>query len=560
MNRNKEFGVYISLGMDSRELMNLVLFENIMIAAAALVSGMFVGALFSRLFQMILISFLELKGIEFSLDSRSFLATILIFVVIFTINFFLMSRKLLRSDILNLLTAARKNQKNINMKRNVILGSLGVVILVISAFYLHAIAKNEELYSNPLGILSYMILAFIGVYLFISEGGILVLTLLKKSKFYYSNMLTMTQLQHKFNQNKKIIFILAILSTMNIFCVASPFSLLNICESIAKDNNSDLEFAVGEGIHENYEEVLKNNLTKEEIQERREIPLLIAQVFVDGEYQQVLIIDANTYNDNMRTQINVPTGSVVKVILDWEPSNGGYEKGDQLTFQYQEKPYTYEVVSSTNGKFLASSFCKNLLILNNTDYTDLANKATSSEQIRYCIISLTDWKSSKDAVMQIEETLESDGVPVNSVAQSYLELKQNYSVFLFAFSVLGILFFIAGGMVLYFRQYAELPEAKKIFAQLFKIGISLKETKTVISKQLLVIFYIPVIFGSYLGLTLIYLMTHLVGGVGVVKEFMTNASYVVLFYLISQVIFYFLTRRKYMNAIETYCIHGEYER
>lgn len=553
--RKKEFGVYISLGMNAKELKNLVLFENMIIAMAALVSGMLVGALFSRLFQMILISLLDVKDIEYSLDVRSFFVTILVFLIIFSINFYIMAKKIVRSDIQTLLTEARKNQKKGNIKRNSILACLGLVILVISSGYMIAIVSKEEWYSNPFGMLSYMLLSFLGVYLLILEGGILALTLIKKSKFYYSHLLSLTQLQHKYNQNRKIMFVLTILSTMNIFCVASPFSLLNLCETIAAENGSDLEFAVGEGMHENYEEVLRTYLKEDDIKEIIEIPLLLVET--GKELSKIPVLDVETYNRYMKTTIHVPRGRVSNVILGWEPSNGGYSKGDPYAFQFQDESYSYEVVSSGNGKFIASSYGENLLLMNKTDFDDFTNKATESNTIRYCIIRLNQWKEKQDAVLDIEKTLEMDGYQVNSVAGNYLELKQGYSVFLFVFSVLGLLFFIAGGTVLYFRQYSELPETKRVFAQLFPIGISLKETKAIISQQLIVIFYIPVIFGSYLGLTLIYLMTHLMGGVAFVEEFMKNASYVVLFYLLCQIIFYFMTRRKYVNSIEVSCIQGE---
>ena len=72
----------------------------------------------------------------------------------------------------------------------------------------------------------YMAVAFLGVYLSISKLGNLIIHLIKKSKYYYKNILSITELYHKFNQNKKIIFVLSVLSTMTIFLVASPFSLI----------------------------------------------------------------------------------------------------------------------------------------------------------------------------------------------------------------------------------------------------------------------------------------------------------------------------------------------
>jgi ABC-type antimicrobial peptide transport system permease subunit len=81
--RNKEFGVYISLGMNAKELRKLINMENIIVCGASLLAGIGVGTLFARLFQMVIMSLLEIKDIRFNLDYLPFLITISVFLLIF---------------------------------------------------------------------------------------------------------------------------------------------------------------------------------------------------------------------------------------------------------------------------------------------------------------------------------------------------------------------------------------------------------------------------------------------------------------------------------------------
>jgi putative ABC transport system permease protein len=73
--------------------------------------------------------------------------------------------------------------------------------------------------------------------------------------------------------------------------------------------------------------------------------------------------------------------------------------------------------------------------------------------------------------------------------------------------------------------------------------------RSIIGKELVVVFFLPLIFGTFLGLSLIYLMTHIVGGQSVMGEFFLNAFVVVGIYFVSQGLFYLITRNKYINEI-----------
>ena len=63
--RNKEFGIYMSLGMNEKDIKNLVLLENVLICIGSMVVGIAIGTLLSRLFQMVVLSMMEIDNIDF---------------------------------------------------------------------------------------------------------------------------------------------------------------------------------------------------------------------------------------------------------------------------------------------------------------------------------------------------------------------------------------------------------------------------------------------------------------------------------------------------------------
>ena len=153
----------------------------------------------------------------------------------------------------------------------------------------------------------------------------------------------------------------------------------------------------------------------------------------------------------------------------------------------------------------------------------------------------------EDTVEVFENALVDETLPVVSVEKTYLVLKQGYSVFFFVAIVLGILFFVSGGGVLYFKQFTELAETRKTFERLFKIGITEKEMRRVIGNELRVIFFLPLVFGTFMGIGLIRIMTFMMGGGFIVAEFIRNAWIVVGIYFVSQNLFYYLTKKKYIG-------------
>lgn len=89
--RGKEFGVYLTLGMTTRDLKKMIRRENIIIISISLSTGIAAGLLFSRMFYLILSK--VLVNIEYSISFNTF------FLQSLSSYLFLLSVHFLQRDI-----------------------------------------------------------------------------------------------------------------------------------------------------------------------------------------------------------------------------------------------------------------------------------------------------------------------------------------------------------------------------------------------------------------------------------------------------------------------------
>lgn len=548
--RNKEFGIYMSLGMNDKDIKNLVLLENMIIGGGSMVVGIAVGTLLSRLFQMVVLSMMEIDNIEFRLSLKSYIVTIGVYLIIFVIVFIETSMKMKKMSIDLLLKDARQREGVEYKKRDTVLGVFGFIIMIVSVISVAIIATNDKWNSNPAILVIYMIVSFSGLYMVINHGGNYIIHLVKKSKNYYQNLVSVTQIHHKFNQNKNIIYILSILSTMTIFLVASPFALLRLSEEIALMDPYNLEVIVGSKAYDISKEELEEAFSKYGIYKSLELPFLQGEIRLNGkdEKLQKPIMSVSNYNQIVEQNIILEEGECIHYILVWTPGLHGVVPDEQYDLLVGETRITVMMQDSIRSPWNIVAFGNDgVIIVNDKDYDKLQGMASKGNQYYYHGLQFKDWKNSSDRVVALKQQLnEKAEYPINSTITGYNDLKKGYSVFLFVTTVLGILFFVASGSVLYFKQFSEIEEIKKTFLQMYKIGITKKEISQIISKELLIIFYLPLVFGSYMGMSLMYLMTFIAGGGDIIKQFIQTASVVIGLYFILQSMFFFITKKRYM--------------
>lgn len=540
-NKKKELGIYMILGMDERNVRKILILEATIIAFASVLSGMLIGTLFSRYFQLIVVKLVDVERIRYQLTVLNFLIPLLVFGVIYVVCFFFSNRALKKEDISTIIKDNRRKTSKAYRKIDGVFALLGMLGICFSTIFILNVAGDNKINSKVWVFLSFIVSGYLGLYFLIRFGGKTLIHLLKKSRHYERKMLVVSEIDHKFGQNLKVMLILVVLASLIVMLVGSPISLVTISSDIAEDSSKDLQFASVLGYNEAYVSEL---LAQKELS-AHEISNLTYTQDTNGKIKPVTSV--SEYNSLMNTELVVNQGEIYNLITTWMPGTLGMEIGAFYELRCKEQTFTYQICESLKGgwEYLGLFPSDSILILSDEDYKIINS---SLEQVEVHTISfLNGWKDTAKLVSDLAKELGEEAF-ITSRIETYKELKNGYSVFLFVCCFMCFMFFVSSGSVMYFKQYNEVDEDKEQYKRLYKIGINDKEMKRNISIKLFVVYFVPML-GSIMGMLNMFYLSNLFGGSNIVGTFMKYAVVGAVLYGVSQLIFYIALRANYIREV-----------
>ncbi|MEB2464515.1 ABC transporter permease VirA, partial [Listeria monocytogenes] len=141
-----------------------------------------------------------------------------------------------------------------------------------------------------------------------------------------------------------------------------------------------------------------------------------------------------------------------------------------------------------------------------------------------------------------EPSLFSDNV--SSYYTNYHLISTVVGSLLFIGIFIGIVFFLATGSIIYFKLVTDAVSEKAKFEILFKLGVTEKEIRKIISKQVWPIFVIPLFFGIAHSMAALW---------GISVNLMDNIKYPVLIgtgiYIVCYTAYYFLCINSFTKIV-----------
>ncbi|OJG66704.1 hypothetical protein RV09_GL000851 [Enterococcus moraviensis] len=200
LKRGKEIGLYHLIGMRKGQISFLFFVETLILGAVSLVTGIFLGVIFSKLFSMILAKamFLQVESLFF-VSIPSMIQTGLVFVFMLIMVSLRSTWLIYRYQVTNLLKTVEKNavsSNNLSVVK-ICLGVIGVVFICIGYFLSYNVIRfGTALTHTRLGFagflvapLVFMFICIVGTYLFFKYTMSLIAYLFGKNKQnYYRNM------------------------------------------------------------------------------------------------------------------------------------------------------------------------------------------------------------------------------------------------------------------------------------------------------------------------------------------------------------------------------------
>lgn len=575
-NRSKEFGLYSILGLGRSQIQLLQVVEMLLFAVMNLIVGLVLGVLLNRLAFALLLKAMRFNvPISYEFQIASVIIIGILFSGIFVFLMILNAIKIRVSRPLELLREKKSGEKTGRFLS--IRALIGVVILG----YAYYISQSIE---SPIKALGWffvaVLLVVIATYILFDAGSIALLRFLKNRKtFYYRpiNFISVSNLIFRMRKNAMGLASICILSTMVLVTLGTTGSLqFGAQEVINKTSPTDFTFR---NMYRNPEE------TAEYSKEVKQLAAGTASKVTDfHEYSYILTAgnhEGNVLNTNFKNLGGLPEAMIVLVSVEDYNRNTGenltVKSGEMLLGEesFKKNPTFNQVSIGDNTISVAQvidvkNFSKIAVanpnitdhsyigILNEEDmvkavpyYSKDNDEGHRSYTRNYVALWNTSSKTDDEKQKELEAYQQSDiAGGIDGKIEIAQLLFQFYGSLLFLGILLAIAFSVGAVLVIYYKQISEGYEDRERFVILKKIGIDRPMIHQSINRQVLIVFFLPLLTAflhtalSYKIVSKIVLIFGIKGSIIGLTMLAVAGVFMIAYFLV-----YKITSREYFKII-----------
>ena len=533
--RQKEFGLYNILGMGKRNLVKILVWENVLTAVLSIAAGLLLGILFSKLAELAAIRILGGQtGFAIRVEPKPIIATTVLFLGIFLLIMLRMIFYIFRLRPVEMLKSENVGEKP--PKANWILAIIGAALLA-GAYYL-AVAVIDPL-SAMLMFFVAVVMVIIATYLLFISGSVALCKLLQKNKKYYyrtKHFVSLSSMIYRMKRNGAGLASICILSTMVLVTLSSTVCLYAQTE---------------DGIQKRYPHDIMMELTSDDYTETEPYKEIVSEVLSEYGENAENVEDFHMYStagfqyeDEFRLSMagysETGAGDIESIRSVYMISLEDYNRltgesremtDDELLLYPFKSDYDYDRIS------IAGFGTWNVELLEQQPFP--VGTAQANAEGSYFIVV-----KDLSVIQQIEEyrnslAEEDDSLIVTYIEESYgfdlscddekqteiyntiLErigelISQENDVdyphyfidskaggradyiainggLFFLGVLLGAVFLFGTVLIMYYKQISEGYEDQDRFDILMKVGMTRKEVKQSINSQVLTVFFLPLI-------------------------------------------------------------------
>ena len=576
-NRSKEFGLYSILGLGRSQIQLLQVVEMLLFAVMNLIVGLVLGVLLNRLAFALLLKAMRFNvPISYEFQIASVIIIGILFSGIFVFLMILNAIKIRVSRPLELLREKKSGEKTGRFLS--IRALIGVVILG----YAYYISQSIE---SPIKALGWffvaVLLVVIATYILFDAGSIALLRFLKNRKtFYYRpiNFISVSNLIFRMRKNAMGLASICILSTMVLVTLGTTGSLqFGAQEVINRTSPTDFTFR---NMYRNPEE------TAEYSKEAKQLAASASSKVTDYfEYSYILTggnQEGNVLDTNVKKLGALPESMVVLVSVEDYNRNTGenitVKPGEMVIGeQYTEKtkPSFTQVAVGENtfsiGQVIeVNKFAAGLIVnpnITNHSYIGLLNEADMAKVVpyyskdndagyraytrQYIALWNTSSQTDEEKKKELEAYQQSDiAGGIDGKIEIAQLLFQFYGSLLFLGILLAIAFSVGAVLVIYYKQVSEGYEDRARYVILKKIGIDQPMIHQSINRQVLIVFFLPLLT-AFLHTALSYNMVSKIVFIFGIKGSIIALTMLAVagVFMIAYFLVYKITSREYFKII-----------
>ncbi|MBM7666648.1 putative ABC transport system permease protein [Solibacillus kalamii] len=560
--RSKEFAILLHLGMDRNQLGKLIIIETMTIGIFSCISGIVFGFAFSKFFFMIVREILNLNALPLYLSWEPFVLTLFVYLSAFVVISTLSTLFTPDIKIRNFIRGPKFVDAAVTYsKRNAILG----IILILCGYGLALITTKSSIFSYTLLIPVFVTL---GTYYFFTDTTLYIIDRLKGRKQFYwkkARMLAIAEQVQILRFNSRMFFIVTLVSTLAFLTVGVLSAMSSYTSQYDKINPIGLIY---KGEMDNPYEI-EHILSVIDELEFNGISYHMTRFTV---MRQTSSYTSNPVEVFRETDINHLLFSYKYPLVNLKSGEAMFIPYSEDSIEKLEKTEVKTVLKENNVDLTINSvypkmffptaiISSNSIIISDEDFEKLTNEFEMSPYVEpgYHLFTfdIPNWTETENIGIDIQQM----------VARDYLINKKytlpfyfenaglNYSYILATYSLLtliGILvvavFLLASGSFVYFKIYANLDREKKQFDMLVKVGLSGKELKRLITRNLMIQFFLPwglAFVHSAFAFYVVQTVLNDVMNLSIVKEVVFSFT---MFALI-QIVYFFLIRWRYISHV-----------
>ncbi len=540
--RKKEIGLYSLLGLQKKQVAGMLFYENLVMGVVALGVGIIVGSLFSKLFVML---FFRLMGhfvqVNFAISPQAILNTAGVFLLIFTVISLHAYSLIYRFKLVDLFYAEQSGETE--PKASLLLALVSIAAIAAGYVLAFHLFNNFNLYA--LMVLALVILGSYG--LFHSFIVFVIRRSRKNTQRYYQgmNLISISNLLYRIKSNATLLATIAILSATTLTAMGMSYGIYHdINKAMAHHNPFSYVYWNDDSRDQKVDQVLAG-YPQNQLLHSAEISFIPALGIIHDDRFHFSVVPESDYNELARIKgwetVDI-TGQQEAVIVysDYDTREDYVNKEVSLALD-EENHQEFFITDRQPYKLTNNSNTWRALVLNDAAYEQLA-KAQEPGSLR--VLMVADQKNSQALTEELQNTL--PAYSWNSYYSEYMRNMEQRGMLMFIGGFLGLVFLLATGSIIYFRQLNEAQKENLNYQILRNIGLSRGEIHTAISKQLLYVFLFPLIVGIAHSWAALMALADLLVTNLVVSTIVTIVVFTVIYF-----IYYLMTVKSYDRIVNS---------
>ena len=585
--RQKEIGLYNILGLERNHIGIVMFLETIITSIGSLAGGIAAGIIGSKLALLLLLKLLHIPSVlGFYISVKGIFTCLFMFGIVFLMILFLNLAKIHLSRPVELLRGNNTGEKEPAAKW--LMALIGFICL--GAGYYLAVTTESPIKAITIFLLA-VILVMAGTYLLFTAGSIVILKFLRRRKsFYYrtGNFISISGMLYRMKQNAIGLASICILSTGVLLMISMTVSIYFGMNDIMLNRYPyDVDMSVTSISEEECQtaiEAFEKAIADNKVPVEKSVEEIYLDIVCSKNGDQILIKPANTIRNSDsvlvlslldQAEYERLTGISANLndgeIFAWYPSAVQKDSVtvDETEFTVKKwldkNPLTCgeDAVSDNAVLVVTDEDFKKFDEMRTEMYKGVSSAPAGEDLTLHLGLDITGSETDKidfgTPVMEVVKDLKKNGgLSENSWITSGIRQQEYESYYadngslLFIGIFLGSLFLMGTAMIIYYKQISEGYEDQKRFEIMQKVGLSRREVRSSVRRQILMVFFLPLLM-AMLHITMAFPMIRrmlLLFGMTNTKLFIGCTAGIVLIFAVVYGLIYLMTARSYYHIVE----------